>query len=70
MKKIMIVLAATLLAFASNAATFSWKTTSTGKLYGAGTTTVLTSGTAYFFDSTALIQFHCSSDGTWGGDSI
>ena len=56
MKKIMIVFAAALLAFASNAATFSWKTTSTGKLYGAGTTTTLASGTAYFFDSTTLTQ--------------
>ena len=56
MKKIMIVFTAALLAFASNAATFSWKTTSTGKLYDAGTTTLLASGTAYFFDSTAVSQ--------------
>ena len=55
MKKIMIVLAAAMLAFASNAATFSWKTT-TGKLYEAGSTTLVAEGTAYFFDASSLTQ--------------
>ena len=56
MKKIMIVLAAAMLAFASNAATFSWKTTTTGKLYEAGSTTLVAEGTAYFFDASSLTQ--------------
>ena len=49
-------MAAVVMAFAANAATFSWKTTTTGKLYGAGTSSTLASGTAYFFDGTALSQ--------------
>jgi hypothetical protein len=56
MKKIMIVFTAAMLAFASNAATFSWKTTTTGKLYDEGTTTLVASGTAYFFDASSLTQ--------------
>ena len=56
MKKLMVILVAAAMAMATQAATFSWKTTSTGKLYGAGSTTLLASGTAYLFDSTTVSQ--------------
>ena len=56
MKKLMVILAAMVIATATQAASFSWKTTSTGKLYGAGSTTTLASGTAYLFDSTTVSQ--------------
>ena len=38
-------------AVAANAATFNWKTSTTGKIYEAGTTTLLGSATAYLFDA-------------------
>ena len=38
------------------AAAFNWKTSATGKVYGAGSTTLLASGTAYLFDSAATSQ--------------
>ena len=56
MKKLMVILVAVAMAMATQAATFSWKTTSTGKLYGAGSTTLLASGTAYLFDSATVSQ--------------
>ena len=55
MKKI-VILAVAMAAIAANAATFSWKTTNTGKLYGADSTTVIASATAYLFDSTVVSQ--------------
>jgi hypothetical protein len=54
MKKIMIALAAVALAVSAQAASFSWKTSMTGKIYQSGTTTELTAGTAYLFDSAAV----------------
>ena len=56
MKKIMIALAAVALAVSAQAASFSWKTSMTGKIYQSGTTTELTAGTAYLFDSAAVTQ--------------
>jgi hypothetical protein len=55
MKKIMIALAAVALAVSAQAASFSWKTTTAGKVYSVGTTTLAT-GTAYLFDSAAVTQ--------------
>ena len=55
MKKIVII-AVAMAAIAANAATFSWKTTTTGKLYGADSTTVIASATAYLFDSSVVSQ--------------
>ncbi len=45
-----------MVAVAANAASFSWKTSATGKIYGAGTTTVLSSATAYLFDAGKVSQ--------------
>ena len=56
MKKIMITLVAVALAVSAQAASFSWKTTNTGKLYEAGTTTLLDAGTVYLFNSAAITQ--------------
>ena len=56
MKKIIIVLTAVALTVSAQAAAFSWKTAATGKIYEAGTTTLLASGTAYLFDSSAVSQ--------------
>ena len=56
MKKIMIALAAVALAVSAQAASFSWKTTSSGKLYGAGTTATLATGNVYLFNSAAVTQ--------------
>ena len=56
MKKLMIIAAVVCAAFASHAAAFDWKTSATGKIYEAGSTTLLASGTAYIFDSTAVTQ--------------
>ena len=55
MKKLMII-AVAMAAVAANAATFSWKTSTTGKIYGAGTTTLLSSATAYLFDAGTVSQ--------------
>ncbi len=38
----------------ASAASFDWKTSPTGKIYEAGTTTLLASGTAYIFDSSSV----------------
>ena len=65
----MIALAAVALAVSAQAASFSWKTTSTGKLYGAGTTTTLASGTAYLFDSAAVSQ-QAVLDAVLGGSDL
>ena len=55
MKKLIMV-AAVMAAVAANAASFSWKTTTTGKVYEAGTTTTLASATAYLFDAGKVSQ--------------
>ena len=55
MKKLMII-AVAMAAVAANAATFSWKTTTAGKIYEAGTTTLLGSATAYLFDASKVTQ--------------
>ena len=56
MKKLMVIVAVAMAALASQAATFKWSTTSTGKIYEAGTTTLLASGTAYLFDQSVVSQ--------------
>ena len=55
MKKLIMV-AAVMAAVAANAASFSWKTTTTGKVYEAGTSTTLASATAYLFDAGKVTQ--------------
>ena len=56
MKKLLII-AVAMAAVAANAATFSWKTTTTGKLYEAGSTSAtIASATAYLFDAGAVSQ--------------
>ena len=55
MKKL-VMIAAVMAAVAANAASFSWKTTTTGKIYQAGTTTTLASATAYLFDAGKVTQ--------------
>ena len=69
MKKIMIALAAVALAVSAQAAAFSWKTTTAGKVYSAGTTTTLATGTAYLFDSAAVTQ-QAVLDAVLGGSSL
>ena len=56
MKKLMMAIAVVACAAAASAASFDWKTSATGKVYGAGTTTLLASGTAYIFDADAITQ--------------
>ena len=57
MKKLMIIAAVAMAAFASNAAAFTWKTSATGKVYTPGeSTTLLGSATAYLFDSASVTQ--------------
>ena len=56
MKKLMMTLAVVATAAAVQAASFDWKTSATGKIYEAGTTTLLASGTAYIFDVAATTQ--------------
>ena len=56
MKKLTTLFALALVAISASAATFDWKTSATGKIYGAGTTTPLASGTAYLFDSATTSQ--------------
>ena len=51
MKKLIMAIAVVVTAAAVQAASFDWKTSATGKIYGAGTTTLLASGTAYIFDA-------------------
>ena len=56
MKKLIMV-AAVMAAIAVNAATFSWKTSTTGKIFEAGSTsTTLASATAYLFDASKVSQ--------------
>ena len=69
MKKIMIALAAVALAVSAQAAAFSWKTTTAGKVYSAGTTTTLATGTAYLFDSAAVTQ-QAVLDAVLGGTEL
>ena len=56
-------------AIAANAASFTWKTSTTGKLYSAGTSTTLASGTAYWFDADKLTQA-ALLDAVLGGSDI
>lgn len=57
MKKLVVIAAIAMAALASQAASFKWQTTSTGKIYEAGSTTaLLASGTAYFFDQAVVTQ--------------
>lgn len=56
MKKLMIAMAAAVVAAGVQAASFSWKTSATGKVYNPGTTDLLASATAYLFDSSAVTQ--------------
>ena len=56
MKKIMILAAVVCAAVATQAASFNWKTSATGKVYEAGTTTLLGSATAYLFNADTLAQ--------------
>ena len=56
MKKLLIALAAVAVAAGAQAASFSWKTSATGKVYNPGTTDLLASATAYLFDANAVSQ--------------
>ena len=56
MKKLMIAAVAVALAACAQAASFSWKTSATGKVYQPGSTTLLGTATAYLFDSSAVTQ--------------
>ena len=56
MKKLMIVLAAVVLTGVTHAASFSWSTYTGQYVYQAGTTTKLSSATAYLFDSSVVSQ--------------
>ena len=56
MKKLLIALAAVAVATGVQAASFSWKTGATGKVYEPGTTTLLASATAYLFDAATVTQ--------------
>ena len=56
MKKLMIVLAALVLAGVTQAAEFNWKTYSGQYVYQAGTSTKLGNATAYLFDSAVVSQ--------------
>ena len=51
-----MVIAVVACAAVASAASFDWKTSATGKIYGAGTTTLLASGTAYIFDAATVSQ--------------
>ena len=56
MKKIMIIAAVAMAAIATQAASFNWKTSTTGKVYEAGSTTATITGMAYLFDVTTVTQ--------------
>lgn len=56
MKKLVMAVAIVCAAACANAAAFSWKTSATGKVYEAGTTTLLASATAYLFDAAVVSQ--------------
>ena len=51
MKKIMMAVALAVATFSLNAATVDWKTGATSKIYGVNSTTLLASGTAYFYEN-------------------
>ena len=74
MKKLMIALAVVAMAAITQAASFDWKTSATGKIYEAGTTTLLDSGTAYIFDAASVSQQTVLSafldDKTWTTGSL
>ena len=55
MKKLLVI-AIAMATVAANAASFSWKTTTTGKIYEADSTKLLSSATAYLFDSGKVSQ--------------
>ena len=74
MKKLIMAIAVVACAAAASAASFDWKTSATGKVYGAGTSTLLASGTAYIFDADAVtkqsvVEMFVSS-GTLKGGSL
>lgn len=54
MKKVIMAMAVAACTAVASAAAFDWKTSAVGKIYEAGTTTLLASGTAYIFDSSAV----------------
>lgn len=56
MKKLIMAIAVVACAAVASAASFDWKTSATGKIYEAGTETLLASGTAYIFDANAVSQ--------------
>ena len=56
MKKLAIMLGIVALAAVTQAASFSWKTSYSGKVYAPGTDTVIASATAYLFDASATTQ--------------
>lgn len=63
----MTALAAAALAMSVQAASFVWKTSTTGKVYQPGSSTTLASGTAYIFDESTVSQanlFAALIDGT------
>ena len=55
MKKLLVI-ATVMAAVAANAASFSWKTTISGKIYEADSKSLLGSATAYLFDAGKLSQ--------------
>ena len=67
MKKLIMALAVVALAASTQAAAFVWKTSTTGKIYSPGTSSALTTGTAYIFDAAVISQatlFSALVDGT------
>ena len=56
MKKLTTLFAIALMAISASAASFDWKTSPAGKIYEAGSTTLLASGTAYIFNSATTSQ--------------
>ena len=56
MNRIIMAVAIVCAAVSANAAAFSWKTSATGKVYEAGTSTLLATATAYLFDSATVTQ--------------
>ena len=74
MKKLMMTLAVVATAAAIQAASVDWKTSATGKLYEAGSTTATITGTAYIFDVAANTQQSVldafASGSTWTTGSL
>jgi hypothetical protein len=56
MKKLVVMLGVVAIAAITQAATFSWKTSYSGKVYAPGTETVIASATAYLFDAATVSQ--------------